>query len=72
MLGEINQNNVHLLIPGKVSWIIEYLYKDYNINLHEALNRIYNSKMYKQLSIESTKYWHYSPVDLYKELLEEK
>ena len=60
---QINQNNLHLLLPGKISWLVEYL--------QECLNRIYRSKLYKKLSTESTKYWHLGPVDLYEELKQE-
>ena len=65
---QINQNNLHLLLPGKVSWLVEYLHDDYGFSLQECLNHIYRSKLYKKLSTESTKYWHLGPVDLYNEL----
>ena len=68
---QINQNNLHLLIPGKVRWLVEYLHDDYGFSLKECLQRIYHSKLYKKLATESTKYWHLSPVDLYAELKEE-
>ena len=53
---QINQSNIHLLLPGKISWLVEY---------------IYHSELYKKLSTESTKYWHLGPVDLYEELKRE-
>lgn len=68
---QINQDNLHLLIPGKISWLVEYLHDDYGFSLKECLQRIYHSNLYKKLAIESTKYWHLSPVDLYAELKEE-
>ncbi len=68
---QINQNNLHLLLPGKISWLVEYLSDDYGYTLQECLDRIYHSKLYSKLSQESTKYWHLSPVDLYKELKSE-
>lgn len=58
-----------MLLSGKMSWLVEYLYDDYGFTLQECLNRIYHrSKLYKKLSTESTKYWHLGPVDLYEEL----
>ncbi len=69
---QINQSNLHLLIPGKVSWLVEYLQEDYGFTLQESLNVIYHSDLYKKLSDESTKYWHLGPVDLYSELKAEK
>jgi hypothetical protein len=68
---EINQSNVHLLIPGKVMWMVGYLYDDYGLTLQQSLDCIYHSALYKKLSTESTKYWHLGPVDLYTELKEE-
>lgn len=68
---QINQNNLRLLLPGKVSWLVEYLHNDYGFTLQECLKRIYHSKLYEKLSTESTKYWHLGPVDLYEELKRE-
>ena len=65
---QINQNNLHLLLPGKICWLVEYLHDDYGFTLQESLSRIYRSELYKKLSTESTKYWHFGPVDLYNEL----
>lgn len=70
-MTEINQDNVHLLIPGKVMWLVEYLHDDYSLTLQQSLDRIYHSALYKKLSTESTKYWHLGPVDLYTELKKE-
>lgn len=68
---QINQSNLHLLLPGKISWLVEYLHDEYGFSLQECLNRIYHSNLYKKLSTESTKYWHLGPVDLYEELKQE-
>lgn len=65
---QINQSNLHLLLPGKISWLVEYMHDDYGFPLQECLSRIYHSRLYKKLSTESTKYWHLGPVDLYNEL----
>lgn len=43
----------------------------YGISLAEAISRIYASRLYQHLATEHTKYWHLSPVDLYRELKEE-
>ncbi len=59
---QITQKNLHLLLPGKVSWLVEYLSDDYGYSLQECLNCIYRSNLYKKLSTESTKYWHLGPV----------
>lgn len=68
---QINQSTLHLLLPGKISWLVEYMREDYGFTLQECLARIYHSNLYKKLSTESTKYWHLGPVDLYTELKKE-
>lgn len=65
---QINQSNLHLLVPGKIMWLVEYLQEDYGMTLQESLDRIYHSELYRKLSTESTKYWHLGPTDLYTEL----
>lgn len=70
-MNPINQNNLHLLLPGKISWLIACLHDDYGLSLQDSLLRIYHSELYKKLSTESTKYWHLGPVDLYRELKSE-
>ncbi len=71
MLGEINQGNVHLIIPFKVSWMVDMMMEGSGVGMKEALTRIYSSNLYKKLSQEETKYWHLGPVDLYRELQRE-
>lgn len=52
----------------KIGWLAPWLSEDKGISIAEAMNRIYHSNLYKKLSTESTKYWHFGPVDLYNEL----
>ena len=68
---EVNQDNLHLLLPGKIHWLVKYLHDDYGYSLQDCPTRIYHSKLYKKLSLERTKYWHLGPVDLYEELKKE-
>ena len=44
---QINQDNLHLLMPGKIFWLVEYLHDDFGFSLQECLNRIYHSLLYK-------------------------
>ena len=67
----INQNNLYLLLPSKMSCLASMLAEDENISIVDAIKRLYASKMYKKLQDESTKYWHLGPVALYEEFLEE-
>lgn len=59
---------MHLILPGKICWLVEYMQADYGYTLQECFERIYNSRLYEKLSVEKTKYWHLGPVDLYNEL----
>ena len=71
MIGEINQSNIYLLLPSKVSQIADMLVDYSNISLIDAIKLIYCSKTYKKLEKEDSKLWHLGPVDLYHELISE-
>ncbi len=71
MRATITQDNLYLLLPIKVGWLAKWLVEDTGVSIAEAVSRIYRSHLYKQLSTESTKYWHLGPVDLYAELRQE-
>ncbi len=63
----VTQDNLYLFLPSKVSWIAEMLAEDEDIDIVEAVSRIYASDVYKKLAKEETKSWHLGPVDLYRE-----
>ena len=67
-IPEINQGNLHLLLPSKISWLAGMLVEYKGINITEAIKTIYGSKLYKKLKVESTKMWHLGPVALCQEL----
>lgn len=69
---EVNQDNLYLFIPSKISLMADMLISDQNISVVEAIKRIYKSQTYKLLEDESTKKWHSSPVDLYRDFLDEE
>ena len=66
-MTKVTQNNLHLLLPSKVSWLADMLCAAMHISVIEAMRQIYSSDMYKQLEQESTKRWHEGPVALYQE-----
>ena len=68
MIGEINQGNLHLLLPSKVSWLVSMLVEDRGMSIVDAVKKVYASDLYKKLKVESTKFWHLGPVALYQEL----
>ena len=67
-IPEINQGNLYLLLPLKVSWLTSMLVEYKDMNTIDAIKLIYGSKLYKKLKVESTKTWHLGPVALYQEL----
>lgn len=71
MSATITQDNLYLLLPSKIGWLVKWMVEDSGVSITQAINRLYHSKLYKKLSTESTKYWHLGPVDLYEELKQE-
>jgi hypothetical protein len=64
---EVTQENVHLLIPSKLSWMANMLAEDKGISIVESMKILYSSEVYARLEKESTKAWHLGPVALYEE-----
>lgn len=65
MPAEITQQNIRLLIPGKAAQVASMIATKRNISLKTALLAFYRSKTYQELERESSKYWHYSPAQLF-------
>lgn len=63
----ITQENVHLLLPSKLSWMANMLAEDRGISIVEAMKLLYSSDLYARLENEATKAWHLGPVALYQE-----
>lgn len=68
---EITQDNLYLILPGKVSRVACFYAQEHQVPLIDALHLFYRSETYKRLADESTKYWHFGPVALYQEWMEE-
>lgn len=66
----ITQDNLYLILPGKVSKMAELYAEDYDVSTLEALKHIYQSQTYQELEKEESKLWHYGPVALYEMLIE--
>ena len=67
----ITQENVHLLLPSKLSWMANMLAEDRGISIVEAMKLLYASDVYSRLEQESTKPWHLGPVALYQDFKSE-
>lgn len=68
---DVNQDNLYLLLPSKVSWLADMLVENKGLSIVEAIKKIYSSNLYQKLQDEKTKMWHLGPVALYEELEEE-
>ena len=69
MRAEITQQNLYLIIAGKVAAVAAFIAGDDHFSIIDALTKFYASNTYKRLEQESTKLWHYGPVALYQEYL---
>lgn len=68
---DITNENLYLLLPCKISRVVQIYAHEHNLSLIEAMRCFYYSNTYKRLADESTKLWHYGPVALYQEFMEE-
>ncbi len=64
--------NYTAIIPFKIKDIVFLIMTNKKILFNEALNYLYNSELYKYLSNEETKFWHFSTAKLYDLLENEK
>lgn len=64
--GKLTQDNLYLLLPGKVMAVAQMYASNHDVTLLDALHKVYASEMYKELEQESTKRWHEGPVSLYQ------
>ena len=67
-MGTITQDNLYLLLPGKVMAVAEMYARHHNVTILDAMRKVYASDMYKRLECEDTKYWHLGTVALYQAL----
>lgn len=67
MRVDINQQNLYLLLAGKVAAVAAFIAEDEQISPLEALTKLYASETYRRLEREDTKLWHLGPVALYQD-----
>lgn len=63
---EITQDNLYLLLPGKMTALAQFYAEDHGCSMLDALRKVYSSSLYKEMATESTKLWHYGATDLYR------
>jgi len=61
----MNENQFSALLSVIAPQIIALIEKNSNIDEPQAVSLFYKSKLYRELSCEETKLWHYSPLTLY-------
>lgn len=67
----ITNDNLYLILPGKVGRVAAIYARDFKVSIAEALRHVYESAMYRDLEREESKLWHYGPVELYRMMLSE-
>ena len=60
------------IIPYKIKDIILLIMENKEKKFLEAMDYLYNSKLYEYLSNEESKFWHFSQFKLFDLLEEEK
>lgn len=66
----VNQDNLYLFIPSKISRMAEMLCEDNNMDVLDAVKSVYASDTYRRLENEDSKLWHWGPVALYQDLID--
>ena len=61
----MNEDQFSAMLTIIVPPIIEQIIKNSTVSNDEVISKFYQSKLYKELSDEKSKLWHYSPMTLY-------
>ena len=61
----MNQDQFSAMLAIIIPPIIDQIVKNSKIDEKSAISCFYRSKLYKELSEEQSKLWHYSPLTLY-------
>lgn len=61
----MNKDQFSTMLAIIVPPVIEMITKNSNIDAATAISKFYKSGLYKELSDEKTKLWHYGPMTLY-------
>ena len=61
----MNKEQYEAIMPIICNDLVKYISQKQNISLREAINKLYNSHLYRVLENEKSKTWHYSTPMLY-------
>ncbi|MCR5533732.1 MAG: hypothetical protein K6F47_00935 [Bacteroidaceae bacterium] len=64
----VTQDNLHIFLPSKISWMAEMLSEEKHISIADAIKEIYASDTYRRLESEQSKLWYLGPVALYEDM----
>lgn len=65
-MNAITPETLYLILPFKVGQLAMLMQKELGLTLIEAMDAIYHSRTYEELSREETKLWHLGPVALFE------
>lgn len=71
MKEKIDQGDLYMILPIKVSYLADRVSQDQGISLMDAIRKIYSSDTYKRLEREQSKAWTLGPATLYYDLKQE-
>lgn len=63
---DITQDNLYLLLPGKMTALAQFYAEDHGCSMLEALRKVYSTSLYRDMATESTKLWHFGATALYR------
>lgn len=61
----MNENQFSAMLAIIVPQIVDKITQNSNVDEETAISKFYQSRLYRELSDEETKLWHYSPLTLY-------
>jgi len=61
----MNADQFSAILAIIVPPILDQITKNSNVDEKTVISRFYQSKLYQELSDETSKLWHYSPMTLY-------
>ena len=61
----MNEDQFSAMLAIIVPPIIEQITKNSNVDDEKAISRFYQSRLYQELSDETSKLWHYGPMTPY-------
>ena len=66
-VSKITQQNVRFLLPAKIAQTVAMIARAENISIEKALMEFYRSQTYANLEREASKYWWFSPAQLFQD-----